>query len=153
MRLVLAPYDRSFLDLSWAWLHDDEIKTLTMTPDFSRADQERFYTSLASRTDYHLWGVLLAPDRPIGVAGIKNVRSNRGEYWGYLGAKDCWGRGLGGEMLSLVEVEARKLGLTRLELVVAPNNERAIALYRKSGYRQLSSGREAILMEKSLGCP
>jgi ribosomal protein S18 acetylase RimI-like enzyme len=44
------------------------------------------------------------------------------------------GRGLGREVMALLETEARALGLKALFLVVDPENERAKALYDRQGF-------------------
>jgi ribosomal protein S18 acetylase RimI-like enzyme len=44
------------------------------------------------------------------------------------------GRGLGGPVMAAVEEEARRLGARAVHLVVAPDNERAQRLYRRSGF-------------------
>ena len=152
MRLELVAYDRSFLDLSWTWLHDPTIKALTMAPDFTRAAQEEFFAALPTRTDYHIWGVRLLPDRPIGVAGIKDVRGKDGEYWGYIGEQSCWGQGLGRDMLELVEDQAQRLGLSTLKLLVEAGNTRAMTLYGKVGYQEQSRSEGRVQMLKSLKC-
>ena len=46
-------------------------------------------------------------------------------------------RGLGTEMMYLLETEARKLGLRRIYLTVWALNDAAIQLYRKVGYREV----------------
>ena len=66
--IEFTAYDESFLALSWDWLTDPEIKALTMTPDFDRAAQARWFESLPDRSDYLIWGVCCA-GRPIGVCG------------------------------------------------------------------------------------
>jgi len=38
--LSLVPYSREFLNLSFRWLTDPEIKRLTDTPDITREGQE-----------------------------------------------------------------------------------------------------------------
>ena len=37
--LSLVEYTEEFLELSWLWLSDPEIKELTMTPDFTKKEQ------------------------------------------------------------------------------------------------------------------
>lgn len=132
--LRLAPYDRRFLDLSWDWLRDPEVKALTLTPDFSREDQIAFFDRLPGRADYHIWGVELDGTGPIGAAGLKNVRGHRAEYWGYIGERAWWGKGLGRQLMAVVEKKAVELGFTELDLKVSVDNPRAIALYEKTGY-------------------
>jgi RimJ/RimL family protein N-acetyltransferase len=150
MAVRLVPFDRRFLDRSWEWLQDEETKRLTMTPDFTRQDQQRFFDSLPTRSDYRIWGVVLAGCEPIGAAGLKNVAGGSAEYWGYIGDKSLWGQGLGGEMLVAVEAEARRLGLTELVLQVATDNVRAMRAYENSGFQLAGEQAGVLVMRKTL---
>ena len=51
-------YDESFLNLSWEWLNDSEIKQMTLTPDMTREGQRKWFENLNSRNDYHIWGIV-----------------------------------------------------------------------------------------------
>ena len=46
---ALVDYNIIFLDKSWYWLNDPEIKALTMTPDFSKEDQASYFKSLPKK--------------------------------------------------------------------------------------------------------
>ncbi|HHQ5461068.1 TPA: GNAT family N-acetyltransferase, partial [Aeromonas hydrophila] len=91
-QLELVTYSREFLDLSWYWLNDPEIKKLTGTPTFTRQQQEEFFVSLP-RSNYLVWG-LMYQNKPIGVIGLKNIDNVSAEYFGYIGEKNLWGKGL-----------------------------------------------------------
>lgn len=56
-------------------------------------------------------------------------------------AQEFTGQGLGTRLMETVETWAREQGLHKLELTVMADNERAIALYRKMGFRD--EGRQA----------
>ena len=148
-RIALVPFSRDYLDHSWRWLNDPETKRLTMTPDFSREDQERFFAALP-REDYRIWGVELAGGVPIGAAGLKSFRGDIAEYWGYIGEPHQRGRGLGKAMLELVEAEALSLGLVALDLRVAHFNNGAIALYRRVGFSETGRDGGVLTMRKEL---
>lgn len=148
--LQLVAYDRTYLDLSYAWLSDPETKALTMTPDFSRDDQQAFFAGLPDRADYRIWGVEVDGVGPAGAAGIKHIAGMRGEYWGYLGDKRLWGQKLGRYLIAAVEEKAQCLGLTDLSLNVEKSNYRAIALYRRSGYVEAGGADTVLHMEKTL---
>ena len=68
--------------------------------------------------------MIVRPPRQTGTLGIKII----GKYHR---------RGLGTEMMYLLEEEARKLGLRRTYLTVWALNEAALNLYRKVGYRKV----------------
>ena len=135
------PFEIDFLDLSWDWLNDPELKSLTLTPDFTRREQKEFFDSLKERHNYRIYGVSFQ-QKKIGVMGLKNVTDNRAEYWGYIGNKEYWGKGVGNWMLKEMKLEAISLGVKELYLSVDVNNSRAISLYNKNGYiiKGLNSG-------------
>lgn len=129
----LGPYTKDCLDKSWVWLKNPEIKSLTMTPDFTREEQLEFFEQLPYRSDYLIWSVVF-DGQLIGAAGLKNYRGTLAEYWGYLGEKQYWNRGLGSSLIRAVEVNAKARGFSALDLKVSPDNLRAIALYKKDGF-------------------
>ncbi len=133
-RISLQAYDRACLDKSWVWLSDPEISALTMTPAFTREDQTTFFEQLPLRANYHIWGVLLDGAELIGAAGLKNHRGTCAEYWGYIGEKQYWGKGLGLGLFEAVEQKANQLGFSDLDLKVSVTNPRAISLYKKVGF-------------------
>jgi RimJ/RimL family protein N-acetyltransferase len=149
--LQLVEYTQEYLDWSWQWLNDPEIRDLTMTPVFSREDQRRFFDSIGSRGGYDIWGVAFR-DEPVGAAGLKNQRDGIAEYWGYIGKRELWGRGLGRSMVAGVEAKALQLGFSTLDLQVSAANQRAISLYRRMGFqvaREPAAG-EIVVMIKHL---
>ncbi|EOI3555649.1 GNAT family N-acetyltransferase [Cronobacter dublinensis] len=147
--LTLTTYDRDFLELSWTWLQDPEIKKLTLTSDFSRQDQENFFNNLSHREDYIIYGVNLG-SRKIGVAGLKNIKENDAEYWGYIGEKDLWGKGLGKYLISALEDVAKNKGIKKIYLKVSDLNVRAIKAYQKSGFVINDHECDIIIMEKMI---
>ena len=130
----LARYDRAYLDKSWEWLRDPEIKALTMASDFTREEQLKFFDELPSRPDYKIWGVESPEGIPIGAAGIKKIVGHAGEFWCYMGDREWWGRGLGGRILELCEVEARSLGLDKVTMIAAESNLRSVKAFEKMGF-------------------
>src|SRR3954462_5453593 len=109
-RLVFAPFDERFLEKSWQWLQDPEVKRLTMTPDFTREDQRRWFARLPEMSDYLIRGIF-CEGIPVGVVGLKHITKEEAEYWGYLGERSYWNQGLGREMMRFIFDQARQLGL------------------------------------------
>lgn len=147
--LTLVAYDPTFLNLSWNWLNDPEIKKMTHTPDFTREHQQAWFAGLGSKTDYKIWG-LQYKGKPIGVCGLKKITGIDAEYWGYIGEKQYWGIGLGSAIMQLIESEAEKAGLHSVWLSVIPENIRAIRLYRKNGYIEENQQGDLLIMRKSI---
>jgi len=145
----LVEFTKIFLDLSWQWLNDAEIKQTTNTPDFTKESQQIWYNNLKNKTDYKIWGIE-QNGLPIGACGLKNITDVDCEYWGYLGKRTYWGKGIGTEILKMMEGKARSLKLESIWLQVLRINERAIRLYNKNGYLIETSGSNLLIMRKSL---
>ena len=133
-QIHLEPYDRTYLDLSWGWLSDPEIKALTLTPDFTREQQQAFFAALPGRADYKIWGVASDEGAKIGAAGIKHIDGANGEFWCYIGERAWWGRGIGGRILELCEEQAGALGVERLIMIAAASNTRSVRAFEKMGF-------------------
>lgn len=131
--IQLVEFDRHFLECSWRWLQDEELRKLIMAPVFDKVRQEEWFASLSEKKDYLIWGVAAAGE-PIGVCGLKHLTADTGEYWAYIGNKMFWGRGIGGEILQRLLAIAKGMGLKSLSLRVWTENLRAISLYRKFGF-------------------
>lgn len=133
MKIELVEMDKSFLELTWNWLNDIEIKRLTNAPSFSKIQQENWFNSLKERHDYKIWGID-ADQVHIGVCGLKNITDIDCEYWGYIGEKEFWGRGIGSIILSKLISYSKNQNLFSMWLNVNSFNQRAINLYTKFGF-------------------
>ena len=149
-KVELVPFDKRFFEKSRLWLEDEEVNRLTDTGELpSEPDRWKWFESLPSRKDYLIWGVAYE-EEPIGVCGLKNIQGSKAEYWGYIGEKSCWGKGLGSSMLKGVEQKAKDLNLHELYLTVLVENNRAIGLYRKNGYLEIGEADNRLIMAKRL---
>lgn len=138
---ALVNYDLIFLEKSWKWLNDPEIKQLTLTPDFSKEAQLNFYYSLPKKKDYWIKGIA-ENNVPIGAMGLKHINTvdKSAEYWGYIGEKEYWGRGIGKFILKEALIKAKELVLKKIYLNVSDKNIIAKNLYLKMGFKKQSSG-------------
>lgn len=132
-KLSFVDYSIIYLEHSWRWLNDSEIKQLTNTPDFSKEDQLRFFYSLPNRTDYFIKGLEINM-LPIGACGLKKITSLDAEYWGYIGEKEYWEKGLGKQIMHYLIEVAKEKCLKSIYLHVVESNIRAIKLYVKIGF-------------------
>ena len=149
MEIQMVDYDYKFLQYSWDWLNDPEIKKLTNTNDFSIKDQREWFDNLNKSKDYLIWGIL-ADSKPIGACGLKKITKKDCEYWGYIGEKLYWGKGIGKIMLNSLEQIAKEMNLKSIWLKVLKDNIRAINLYKKAGYEVEKEDHELIYMRKFL---
>ena len=130
--IEFVEYSREFLERSWDWLNDNEIKEITMTPNFTKESQEKFFNSLPGRSDYFIKGITYN-SVPIGVCGMKNITEKDAELWMYLGEKEYWGQGVGKEASSYLVKMAKEKGLESIYAKTYQRNERVKNLYIKFG--------------------
>lgn len=149
MKIDFVFFSNSFLELSWIWLNDIEIRELTNTPIFTREYQLRWYKGLKSKKNYFIWGIKVDNEK-IGVCGIKNITSTDCEYWGYIGNKKYWGKGIGSLIITEMEQKAKEMGIQSIWLKVLPNNVRAIRLYEKMNFKNEITVDDLLIMRKEL---
>lgn len=126
-------FDDCFCNYSYIWLQDKELCDLINTTPPTKMQQKEWYKTLKNRNDYKIFG-LKCDNIPIGVCGLKHITKNDGEYFGYIGVKNLWGKGIGQHMLLFIETIARSEKLNFIYLYVKPENSRAIKLYEKFEY-------------------
>lgn len=148
-QIKFVEYNEHFLSKSWEWLNDPEIKELTLTPDFTKEQQQAFFKNIPKRNDFKIWGVKYG-DESIGVVGLKNITSHDAEYFGYIGEKDYWGAGIFKFFFYHVINECKTLQVSKLYLHVAPSNERAIKAYLKNGFYEANKLNNVLKMEVNI---
>lgn len=82
----------------------------------------------------------------IGYAGISGISktSNSGEYFIFIGDKECWGRGYGTEVTKLVvDYGFKKLKLHRISLTVSEPNIGGLKAYTRAGFKEEGVLRDA----------
>lgn len=132
--LKLVEYDKTYFVLSKEWLSDRELNHLIHAGELpSDEDRLAWFESLSKRPDYLIWGVDYS-GQPIGVSGLKRIANKQAEYWGYIGVKDFWGKGLGKDLMEIVIDKAIEQGVETIWLRVRKYNTRAINLYKKIGF-------------------
>ncbi|WP_367399294.1 GNAT family N-acetyltransferase [Chryseobacterium sp. S0630] len=151
-QLTLVEYTPEILSKSWDWLNEPEIKHLTSTPDFSKDDQQKWFSSLNQNPTYWVKGIRYN-NNIIGVAGLKNINIDEGsaEYFGYIGEKEYWGKGLSAEIFKhIFKFAKEKLNLKSLYLKVITENTRAIKAYENAGFVKQNSTDSNIIMSINL---
>ncbi|CAH0334854.1 hypothetical protein FVB9288_00462 [Flavobacterium sp. CECT 9288] len=148
--IQLEKYDEKYLKKSWRWLNDPQIKSLTDTADFTQEQQKKWFEGIDENPSYKIWGVSFN-GIPIGVFGFKNINylERRAEYWGYIGEKQYWGKGLGKFILSeLLQIAYHELKLESIYLKVLEENNEAIKLYVNFDFQAVSNENGSIIMRK-----
>ena len=132
-RFRASNFDEVFLEKSWEWLNDPEIKKLTSTPDFTKEEQKTWFEGLPYRNDYKVWGAYYG-EVPVGAFGIKQIEDGSAFYFAYIGEKDYWGMGLGKEFILEAMKLSKDLGLKELKMYADKQNERSIIAHEKYGF-------------------
>ncbi len=145
----LVAYDESFLALSWEWLNDPEIKRLTDTGDFTRESQREWFENFKNAHHYKIWGVTCDGTK-IGVAGLKGMDDNKAEYFGYIGEKRFWNKGIGKKMMGLVFAYAKSTGISKIWLRVLKDNIAAIKSYLAMGFKEYDENPSSSFMSREL---
>lgn len=148
--LKLVNYSNTYFDLSKVWLSNIETNHLTCTGNLPSDESRKvWFESLSHREDYLIWGVEYNKE-PIGACGLKHIENNEAEYWGYIGVKTLWGKGLGKFLLSETLLKAEVLGLKKVYLRVIKDNERAFRLYQSFGFVIYQEDDEFYLMSLNI---
>lgn len=71
-------------------------------------------------------------------------------YFGMMVLQEFWGEGLGRRMLEIMEVHAKKVGITKIEAYVRTKNERGLRLYTRMGYEIEGTHRGGSLIDGEL---
>jgi RimJ/RimL family protein N-acetyltransferase len=150
LKIDFVDYTELFLEKSWIWLNDEEVKNLTLTPNFTKEQQIKFYRSLSSREDYFIRGIKFN-QKPVGACGLKKITKLEAEYWGYIGEKEYWGKGIGKEIMKYIISVAKEKQLKTIYLYVSETNLRARKLYEKNGFVINSINNGEIKMSLLLG--
>jgi RimJ/RimL family protein N-acetyltransferase len=137
-------------DFVVAWRNDPAIsKWFFSEAEFTVEGHQNWLTRrLDSETDFN-W-TIEEDSRPIGTIAIYNIDWGTGiaEFGRIvIGESAAKGKGYAFESVRLVAEAARKVGLSKLFLEVKADNQRAIQLYLKSGFRKVSDHGGVVRME------
>lgn len=147
--ITFVEFNLYFLNESWRWMQDEELLYLINAVQVTIEKQSLWFQHLQNREDYEIYGVMY--DKiPIGVCGLKHITKYDGEYFGYIGEKEYWGKGIGKDLVGHIEDIARKKGLKSIYLNVRHDNHRALRLYEKMHYQMVSRIENIIKMKKIL---
>lgn len=148
-RVSLAPVVKEDAELWCRWLNDVEVALplgdeacSTITPDGMAAQVDEIvkrndpmFTIVLNETGQAIGRCLLFRHDPINRSTMVGI---------FIGDKTCWNKGYGTEALELLlDYCFNLLNLHSVALGVFSFNERAIACYKKVGFRETGRRREA----------
>lgn len=150
-RVKLRAIEREDVPRFVRWFNDPEVKQfLTMYRPLSRAEEERWVESLASRREDIVLAIeVRAGDQwvHIGNVGLHRIDwKNRTATLGIvIGEREYWGKGYGTEAVrTMLRYAFEELGLNRVELETYSFNPRAIRCYEKAGFKREGVRRQAL---------
>ncbi|MEX2444251.1 MAG: GNAT family protein [Alkalispirochaeta sp.] len=149
-RCYLSPVSVEDAPQYAAWLNDLEIaRNLTVAVQTVALSGEQEY--LRAHTSDHTYSIVTREEnRIIGNVGLVDINNleRTCEIGVFIGAKDLWGHGYGGEAMALLMRYAFDyLNMRNIWLRVYAFNERAIVSYRKLGFREVGRRRKAVPRE------
>lgn len=130
------------LDARTRWFADPEVTRYLPLAGKSSLPRESVEAYLASviTNDRPLldFSIDHADGRPIGSCSLRDFdRANRAELSLIIGERWAWGKGYGREaMRLLVDYGFQDLGLNTIWLVVRADNDRAVRLWERLGFRR-----------------
>ncbi len=141
VKTVLRPIEESDLPLLWKWENDPEL-TYYLNADrhrtMSMEEIQRRYRQIRNDPTMELFIIESFENQRIGMVGYDNLSIERRSCRVYIGIgeKELWNRGFGSDaMRTFLYHQFMDLNLERVYLSVYDFNDRAIASYRKCGYR------------------
>ena len=152
----LRAIEREDIPAFLRWFNDPEVREgLSMFAPVGRADEERWFETLANRTTDHVFAVeaLIETEARwvhIGNVGLHKIdwRNRHCAFGIALGEKAYWNRGFGTEATrTIVRFAFRELNLHRVELEVLDFNKRAIRAYEKAGFRHEGTRRDGYFQD------
>jgi RimJ/RimL family protein N-acetyltransferase len=113
---------------------------------WSRADLQRWVEAHCRASDEALWVIVDSEDRAIGHVGLYNIHAvHRSAEFAIVLDRSTWGKGIGIRATrAMVDFGFDELNLHRIELQVLADNDRAIAVYHKVGFREEGRLRRAV---------
>ena len=141
VKTVLRPIEETDLSLLWKWENDSEL-TYFLNADRHRTmsmdEVMRRYRQIRGDPTMELFIIETHRAERIGMLGYDNLSAERRSCRVYIGIgeKEYWSQGYGSDaMRALLMHQFTELQLERVYLSVYDFNDRAIASYRKCGYR------------------
>lgn len=124
------------------WLNDPLVnrylETRHRTQDFDAV--RKFVERVNAKPDEHLFGIFLnGTDRHVGNIKVGPIKENHSvaDISLFIGARDCWGKGIATEAIGLISRFAiHELGILKLNAVAYAENEGSIRAFLKAGFRQ-----------------
>ena len=130
------------LERNLRWINDAEVRQFLLQARYpiSRPEEEKWMeANRGSSFEYVRLAIETKEGQHIGNIGLgpASPEHRRAPLGIMIGEKDCWGRGYGTDAIrALLRFAFREMNLNRVWLTTGENNPRALACYRKCGFRE-----------------
>lgn len=149
-RVALGPLRRDLVPLYHRWFNDWAVMETIEDSAPERLDDTERWFDRNGRADVHHQATFTLYERetarPIGVISLQQIDHlhQTGIFSIVIGERAVWGRGYGAEATRLMlGYGFDRLGLHSVRLTARSYNERAIAAYRRAGFREIGRWRQA----------
>ncbi len=152
-RLFLSPMDEEDLPIYTKWLNDSSITdNLGMTWNLFTEEKEKKELQNMAKDGYNFAIVRLSDEKLLGSMSILDINHrNRNAQCGlFIGDEEDRSQGYGTEALNLLLSYAfNTLNINNMMLKVFSFNQRAIACYKKVGFREIGRRRKSYFVNGS----
>ena len=137
--ICLSPFGHRHLDATLAWVNDNEFsRLLNRAKPVSQFEHERWFEKLQQRSDCIYFAVeTLSPVRHVGNVWLWDIdqRHRKAEIRVLIGERECLGRGIGSEAISLVTSYGfNDLHLHKVYAYVLAMNIPALRAFERLGF-------------------
>ena len=141
LRLVFKPLNSSYCNDSYLqWLNDKEVtRYLEIFEPYSK-EQLKDYLEMVDKNERLLFWAIHSKETDLHIGNIKidpiNYYHRYGEYGIMMGDKGQWGKGYAAEAsMAIIDYCFKEMNLRKINLGVVEDNEGAVKLYQKLGFK------------------
>lgn len=143
---VLRPLEEGDLPTTLAWRNHPESRVWFHTTEVIEPDQHSDWFRRNRDRDDDLVFLLDLDGVPVAQVALYGIHDGSAEFGRMLVDPGQRGRGVSHRALDLCLRMAAQLGITDLHLEVKPDNARAIAAYRRAGFRNDGTAEDGSLV-------
>lgn len=152
MKVELRELEIADAQTSWKWRNNPEVWELTgRTFDnyVTLEMEEEWIKNVLTKEDEKRFAICVGEEREyVGNIQLTDIKDKEAEYHVFIGEPNYWGKGIGTKATELILTYAFKdLGLKKVYLWVKKENQAAIHVYEKSGFKVVREEGKQLLME------
>lgn len=140
-KILIRPLEKEDAQSSWKWRNDKEVwkytgssPDLNITPDIEINWIEKVLKDSTSKRF-----AITVDDEYIGNIQLTNITPTDAEFHIFIGNKNFWGNGISySATQQIIRYAKNFLKLKHIYLFVKPENQAAIMLYEKAGFKKVS---------------